>query len=234
MAEIEFGVQGEPIEQTQIRVRKAARALGRHGLGHAYGHISARLDSDSFLVCVAKPMGNIAPGEDGVVVPVDGPLPDGVLGEVRCHQQIYRRRPEIGGICRTFLRDVMTLSTLRRTPRPLHGFATYFTPRPPLWDDPLLLRNDEAASRLADQLGDARAIVMRGNGAIMVGETVEESIVMAFYLEEAAKTELAVLATGIEPEVLTPEQAEARAVTSGRIFERMWDYLTHGDPENGI
>ena len=49
---------------------------------------------------------------------------------------------------------------------------------------------------------------------------------------EAGKTELAVLATGIEPEVLTPEQAEARAVTSGRIFERMWDYLTHGDPEN--
>lgn len=232
MAETEFGVQGESIEQTQIRVRKAARALGRHGLGHAYGHISARLDAHSFLVCIAKPMGNIAPGEDGVVVPVDGPLPEGVLGEVRCHQQIYRRRAEVGGICRTFLRDVMTLSTLRRTPRPLHGFATYFAPRPPLWDDPLLLRNDEAASRLADQLGDARAIVMRGNGAIMVGETVEESIVMAFYLEEAAKTELAVLGAGIEPEVLTPEQADARAVKSGRIFERMWDYLTHGDPEN--
>ncbi len=231
MAETEFGVQGEPIERTQIRVRKAARALGRHGLGHAYGHISARLDADSFLVCVAKPMGNIAPGEDGVVVPVDGPLPDGVLGEVRCHQQIYRRRPEVGGICRTFLRDVMTLSTMGLTPRPLHGFASYFAPRPPLWDDPLLLRNDEAASRLADQLGDSRAIVMRGNGVVLTGATVEESIVMAFYLEEAAKTELAVMAAGIEPVVLTPEQAEARAVSSGRIYERMWDYLTHGDPE---
>lgn len=232
MAETEFGVQGEPIEQTQTRVRKAARALGRHGLGHAYGHISARLDADSFLVCIAKPMGNIAPGEDGVIVPVDGPLPEGVLGEVRCHQQIYRRRPEVGGICRTFLRDVMTLSTMGLTPRPLHGFASYFAPRPPLWDDPLLLRNDAAASRLADQLGDARAIVMRGNGVVLTGATVEESIVMAFYLEEAAKTELAVMAAGGDPKVLTPEQAEVRSVSSGRIYERMWDYLTHGDPEN--
>lgn len=233
MAETEFGAPGEPIERTQIRVRMAARALNRHGLGHAYGHISARLDADSFLVCAAKPMGNIAPGEAGTVVPIDGKLPDGVLGEVRCHQQIYRRRPELGGICRTFLREVMTLSTLRRTPRARHGFGSYFSPPPPLWDDPRLLRSDEAAAELADQLGGARAIVMRGNGVILTGATVEESIVMAFYLEEAAKTELTVLAIGDNAEAveLSPAEAEARAVSSGRIFERMWDYLTFGDPE---
>lgn len=234
MAETEFGTLGEPIERTQIRVRKAARALGRHGLGHAFGHISARLDADSFLVCAAKPMGNILPGEDGTVVPVEGPLPDGVLGEVRCHQQIYRRRADVNGICRTFLREVMTLSTMRLTPRPRHGFGTYFAPCPPLWDDPLLLRNDEAASRLADRLGDARAIVLRGNGVILTGATVEESIVMTFFLEEAAKTELTVLAIGdnADPVVLPDEQAAARAVSSGRVFERMWDYLTFGDPED--
>ncbi len=56
---------------------------------------------------------------------------------------------------------------------------------------------------------------------------------MAFYLEEAAKTELAVMATGREDEsvVYGADQAKARAVSSGRIFERMWDYLTDGDPE---
>lgn len=234
MTEIEFGCLGEPVEATQIRVRKAARALPRHDLGHAYGHISARLDDSSFLVCAAKPMGMIAPGEDGTVVPIDGPLPDGVLGEVRCHQQIYRRRADVNGICRTFLRNVMTLSTMRLTPRPLHGFASYFAPQPPLWDDPELLRDDQAAAGLAETLGDARAIVMRGNGCILTGATVEESIVMAFYLEEAAKTELAVLAAGdrAQPVVLSDEQAAARGVSSGRIFERMWEYLTFGDPEN--
>ena len=234
MAETEFGRIGEPIEATQIRVRKAARALARHDLGHAYGHVSARLDDERFLVCAAKPMGLIRPGESGTVVPVEGALPEGVLGEVRCHQQIYRRRPDVNGICRTFLRETMTLSTFRRVPRARHGFGSYFAPGPALWDDPALLRSDEAAARLAERLGESRAIVMRGNGVILTGATVEESIVMAFYLEEAARTELAVMTIGDNAQsVEIPlDEAKARATNTGRIFERMWDYLTHGDPEN--
>jgi HCOMODA/2-hydroxy-3-carboxy-muconic semialdehyde decarboxylase len=233
MTNSDFGRLGEPRADTERRVRMAARALGRNDLGHAYGHVSARLDEKSFLVCAPKPMGLIAPGEAGTVVPIEGPLPDGVLGEVRCHQQIYKRRPEINGISRTFLRAVMTLSALRRTPRPLHGFASYFAPRPPLWDDTALLRSDAAAAALAECLGDARAVVMRGNGVILTGATVEESIVMAFYLEEAAKSELALLGAGqsVNIAVYSPDEAAARAVSSGGIFERMWSYLSAGDPE---
>jgi len=233
MSDTEFGSLGEPVARTQVRVRMAARALGRNDLGHAFGHVSARLDGDSFLVCAPKPMGLIRPEDDGTVVPIDGPLPDGVLGEVRCHQQIYQRRPDVNGIARTFLRDVMTLSTFQRTPKPRIGFASYFAPCPPLWDDPLLLRDDAAAAKFADTLGDARAIVMRGNGCVLTGASVEEAIVMAFFLEESAKTELAVMASGQEADsvIYSDDQAKARAVSSGRIFERMWDYLTDGDPE---
>ena len=233
MENTEFGYLGEDISATEVRVRMAARALGCNNLGHAYGHVSARLDSDTFLVCAPKPMGLITPEDKGTVVPIEGPLPDGVLGEVRCHQQIYKRRNDVNGIARTFLRNVMTLSTFQRTPRPRIGFASYFAPAPPLWDDPLLLRDDETAKKLAHTLGDARAIVMRGNGCILTGATVEEAIVMAFYLEEAATTELAVMASGQEDRslVYSDEQAKSRAVSSGQIFERMWDFLTHGDPE---
>ena len=178
-------------------------------------------------------MGLIAPEDNGTVVPVEGALPDGVLGEVRCHQHIYKRRNDVNGIARTFLRDVMTLSTFQRTPRPRIGFGSYFAPAPPLWNDPLLLRDDQTAAELAKTLADARAIVMRGNGCILTGATLEEAIVMAFYLEESATTELAIMASNQEDNslVLSDEQSKARAVSSGQIFERMWDYLTHGDPE---
>ncbi len=231
----EFGAIGEPLDKTQLRVRLAARALARHNLVHAYGHVSARLDNDSFLVCAAKPMGLIDPGEVGTVVPVEGGLPDGVLGEVRCHQRIYKARPEINGISRVFPRKVMTLSTLRRTPEARIGFGTYFYPRAPLWDDPLLIRSDELAAGFAEALGDARAIVMRGNGAVCVGETVEESVVMAFYLEESAATELDVMATGAADDAVcyTEKQAGIRATGTGRIYERLWEYMIAGDPELG-
>lgn len=236
MPDSSFGILGEPIENTQLRVRKAARALSRHGLAHAYGHVSARLDADSFLVCAAKPMGLIAPGEAGSVVPVSGPLPDGVLGEVRCHQQIYARRPDVNGICRFFPRKVMTLSTMKMTPKSRLGFGSYFHPAPPLWDDPLLLRSDEQAAMFAETLGEARAIVMRGNGAVTVGAGIEEAVVMAFYLEESAKTEIDVMgirAAGQGLEALfSDEEAETRAVGTGMIYERMWEFMTAGDLES--
>jgi HCOMODA/2-hydroxy-3-carboxy-muconic semialdehyde decarboxylase len=233
MPETEFGSLGEPLEETQRRVRLAARALGRHNLVHAYGHVSARLDAERFLVCAPRPMGMIDVGEDGTIVPIDGPLPDGVLGEVRCHQRIYAARADVNGISRVFPRNVLTLSSFRMTPRARIGFGTYFHPQPPLWDDPLLVRSDEPAIAFAETLGAARAIVMRGNGAVCVGPTVEESVIMAFYLEEAAGTELAVLATGNAAESVcyTDEQAAIRATGTGRIYERLWDYMTAGDPE---
>jgi HCOMODA/2-hydroxy-3-carboxy-muconic semialdehyde decarboxylase len=216
-----------------VLVRRAARALDRAGLVNAYGHCSARIDERTFLVCAPKPMGLIEPGEPGTIVPVDGPLPEGVLGEVRTHQQIYRRRPDVGGITRTFGPNVLALSALRATPKPRHGFGAYFAPQPPLWDDPQLLRSDEQAAALAEQLGAARAIVMRGNGAITVAPTLEAAVVLAWYLDDAARVELAVRAAGQvdDAPVFSAEESEKRSVTAGGIYERMWAYLTRTDPE---
>ncbi len=216
-----------------VLVRRAARALANAGLVNAYGHCSVRIDERTFLVCAPKPMGLIAPGEAGTVVAVDEPLPDGVLGEVRTHQQIYRRRPDVGGITRTFGPYVLALSALRATPLPRHGFGAYFAPQPPLWDDPQLVRSDEQAAALAEQLGGARAIVMRGNGAITASATLEEAVVLAWYLEDAARVELAVRSAGgfATAPVLTAEECAKRALAAGGIYERMWAYLTRNDPE---
>ena len=172
-------------ESQQLELRVAARALARGNLVHAYGHCSRRLDASTFLVCAAKPMGTILPGDEGCVVPVDGALPDGVLGEVRIHQAIYARRPAVGAICRIMPPQVGLLALLRRTPRPRHGFGAYFAPGPALWDDPRLLRDDAAAGRLADTLGGAKAIVMRANGAVVVGENLVEAVALSWFLEEA-------------------------------------------------
>lgn len=217
----------------QRELRLAARGLARGNLVHAYGHCSTRLDKQSFLVCAPKPMGTILPGEAGTQVPVSGALPEGVLGEVRIHQAIYRRRPDVGAICRIMPPQLGLLALLRRTPRPRHGFGAYFAPGPTLWEDPRLLRDDAAADRLAAQLGAGNAIVMRANGAVVVGATLVEAVALSWFLEEAARVEigLAQLRADGDETLLTPEETLARQVTAGRVYERMWEYLTHGDPE---
>ncbi|AUH50017.1 class II aldolase [Chromobacterium sp. ATCC 53434] len=218
---------------TDRKLRVAARALGRAGLAHAYGHFSARLDAGHFLVCAPKPMALLESADQGTVVPVNGALPDGVLGEVRIHQQIYARRPDVGAVARSMPPKLVSLSVLSRTPLPRHGFGSYFAPFVPLWDDPLLIRSDAQAGALAELIGDGRAVVMRGNGAVVAGDSIEEALVLSWYLEDAARVELDVLScgAGLLSKTLTQVQCEARATFSGRILERMWDYLCSGDCE---
>lgn len=216
---------------TAHTVRLAARAIGRHGLAHAYGHCSARLDASSFLVCPPRPMGLIAPGEACTVVPLDGPLPAGVLGEVRIHREIYKRRPDVGGIVRSMPPKTMSLGTLRRVPRALHGFGSYFQGKAHLWDDPQLLRSDTAATELATLMGQGRAVLMRGNGLVIAGSSLEEAVVLSWYFEDAARVELDALASGIEPTCLSSGECAERANWDGQIRERMWTWLTAGDQE---
>lgn len=224
-----------PVKNFDIarNVRVAARALGRHGLVHAYGHCSARIDAETFMVCPSRPMGSIELGEACTQVHIDGPLPDGVLGEVRLHQHIYKSRPEIGGVVRFMSPKMMSLAALGLTPKPRHGFGTYFAPSPPLWDDPQLIRDDEKAINVIAQMGEAPAVMMRGNGAVTAGDTLKEAVVLAWYLEDACRVELDALASGLSEiaPIISDEEAKLRATKAGNIFERMWDHLVADDPE---
>jgi HCOMODA/2-hydroxy-3-carboxy-muconic semialdehyde decarboxylase len=96
----------------------------------------------------------------------------------------------------------------------------------------MLVRDDEAASGVAATLADSRAVVLRGNGAVTVGGTVEEATVLCWFLEEAARVELALqqLDAGSAPE-LTDDEATRRATWEGGLLDRIWTYLTRGDPE---
>jgi len=218
--------------EAALRIRLAGRALARHGLVHAYGHCSMRLDERTVLVSPGKPLGLMAPGEACLPVRIDEPLPPTVLGEVRAHLAIYRRRPDVNGIVRAMPPNVMSLAAMALTPRARHGFGAYFHPRPPLLNDPQLLRSDAQAETAAETLGDARALLMRGNGCIIAGASIEEALVLCWYLEDAARIELAALAAGRGDEALLgAEDAYARATWSGLIRERMWDFLVAGDPE---
>ena len=222
------------IEALERRVRVAARALARHGLVQAWGHCSARIDDERLLVCAARPMGRIDVGEAGTIVHIDRPLPDGVLGEVRIHQQVYRQRPEIGGVCRVMPPVTTALSSLRIVPRPRHGVGA-FNAACRFWEDPRLLRDDGLASDLVAHMGDAPALVMRANGAVTVGGSIEIAAGLAWCLEDAARVEQVVraVASGDEAQnaLLSSPEIDQRQVSSGRVFERLWDYLATGDPE---
>lgn len=228
--------EGESVPGLARRVRMAGRAVAGAGLVNAYGHCSARIDDSRFIVSPTRPLGLVTREDPCVEVMVDRPLPPGAAGEVRIHQAVYRRRPDVGGICRTQPPNTMTLSVARITPRARHGFSSYFAPAPPLWDDPALVRDEASASKIAEALGDGPAIVLRGNGAVTVGATIEEATVLCWFLEDSARVELDLLKianSGVPVSELSAAEATRRATWEGALLDRMWAYLTRDDPERG-
>jgi HCOMODA/2-hydroxy-3-carboxy-muconic semialdehyde decarboxylase len=215
-------------------LRIAARSLSRAGLVHAYGHCSTRTSADVLRVCPAMPMGLIPQGTNGTDVPVEGALPEGVLGEVRLHQEIYRRDTDIGGVVRFMGPSLMALGALGLAPALRHGFGCYFYPGAGFWGDPQLIRDGDRARGVIDAMGESAGVVMRGNGAVVRASSLERAVVLAWYLEDAARVELAALASGLADSapVISVEEARQRATDQGGIFERMWEHLTHADPES--
>ncbi len=162
-------------------------------------------------------------------------MPDGVLGEVRMHREVYRLRPTVNAVVRFISPNVTALSALGRTPRPRHGFGAYFSPEVPLWPDPNLIRNDAAAEGVARMMGSAAGIVVSVNGAVVGGVDAAQALTLAIFLEDSARVELAALQAGFcDQPGLTPEQCAARAGWVGRVAERQWQYWTEGDPEMAL
>lgn len=221
------------LESSQREVRLLARAADRAGLATAFGHCSVRLDHNRFLVCAARPMGLITAQDNGVVVPLDGPMPEGVLGEVRMHREVYRLRPAIRAVLRFISPSVTALAAMGRTPRARHGFGSYFWPEVPIWKDPALIRNDPAAKGVAQAMGAGAAIVVSVNGAVVCGADAAQALALGVFLEDAARVELAVMSAGrADHPGLGEEEANTRATWSGQVAERLWEYWTQGDPEH--
>jgi HCOMODA/2-hydroxy-3-carboxy-muconic semialdehyde decarboxylase len=207
----------------------AGRALARAGLVHAFGHCSVRV-GNRFTVTPARPIGLLSEDDEFPMVDLDqGELPAGVAGEVLIHRAIYRSRQDVNAVCRVQPRNVMTLSVLGRTPRCFPGFGAYFGAGVPLWESPQLVRTSEEATAVAARLGTASAVVLRGNGAVTVAESLPRAVTLAWFLERAADVDLEILKLGdlgSTARELTETEAVQRATWQGGIAERMWEFLT--------
>ena len=72
-----------------------------------------------------------------------------------------------------------------------------------------LINSEELGKRVAETLGDRRAILLVGHGAITVGVDVPEAVTTVLLMEETAKLQLLAAAAGkvqtMPPEILNPD-----------------------------
>jgi ribulose-5-phosphate 4-epimerase/fuculose-1-phosphate aldolase len=203
----------------------AAHALAVAGLVTAFGHISVREGEDGFLITPPKPLGSLEPNESLLEISLaEDELPEGVPGEAWVHWAIYKSRSDVEGICRA-QPPISTAVTSTGVPiRPLHGQGAFLGKEVPIYEDARLIRGRDAGEALAERLGDAGGIIMRGNGAVTVGSSVGVAVARMWVLEVSAELNRTAATAGT-PQVLTEEEFSYWESVSEEILERIWSYL---------
>jgi HCOMODA/2-hydroxy-3-carboxy-muconic semialdehyde decarboxylase len=203
----------------------AAHALDAAGLVTAFGHVSFREGQDGFRITPPKSLGSLNSDEPlSEISLAEYELPGGVPGEAWIHWAIYKSRPDVEGICRA-QPPISTAVTSAGLPiRPLHGQGAFIGEEVPVYDDARLIRDREAGEALAEDLGSAGGIVMRGNGAVTVGTSVGAAAARMWVLERSAEMNQAAASAGT-PRPLGEEEFAYWESVSEEILERIWSYL---------
>jgi len=209
----------------RLVVATATRVLAVAGLFDMHGHISVR-DSDTvYIGDRGASRISLRPAQVATVRLSDGAR----IGEAEppsetpLHLAAYRARPDIGSAAHFHPRAATAFAVAGRPLVVASNAGAFFGGTIVAYDNPELMRTDKLAAPAARDLGAARAILLRGHGALVVGEDAIECVTAALFLEESAERLLLAHQLGTPREYTADEIRRVRAAVAGRsVMEKAW------------
>lgn len=203
----------------------AGRILAATGLVTAFGHLSVRAGDDRMVITPPRPLGELTACSPFVALDLGSEeLPAGAAKESWIHLAIAERRPEVRAICRAQPETTTALVAAGAHLRPLHGQGSFLGAEVPVFDDSRLVRDRGRADLLAERLGEAPGLVMRGNGAVTVGSSVPHAVARMWVLEASARITATAASAGT-PTPLPEAEQEAWRQAEIELCQRIWDHL---------
>ncbi|WP_454197323.1 class II aldolase/adducin family protein [Nocardia sp. Marseille-Q1738] len=212
-------------DQIRAALMTGGRALAAHGLVTAFGHLSCRSGAGRMLITPPLPLGYLDPADLFTELAIDATeLPAGAPKEAWLHMVIARERPDVTAICRAQPPIATALTAAGHRIEPVHGQGALLGPSVPVIDDALLVRDVQRGDQVAQRLGEGRAAVLRGNGAVTVGGSVGEAVALMWLLEASAALNQAALAVG-ERRPLSQQEQAAWLAAGPELSARIWAWL---------
>jgi ribulose-5-phosphate 4-epimerase/fuculose-1-phosphate aldolase len=96
----------------------------------------------------------------------------------------------------------------------------------PLFERTGQVESPERAAEIARLLGPAKAVLLRGHGAVVVGQSIPEVCMLSLYLEESARLQVEAMKLG-EPQYINRDEAErvARSTFKPASTLRAWEHF---------
>ena len=144
--------------------------------------------------------------------------------EIHIHTAIYRRRQGVNAVAHLHPPITTALSVAGKPYVPVIHHGAIFLDGVPVHDDCRHVNTREKGDALALTLGDKRAVIMRGHGAVVVADSVKGVFFGSVYLEDNAAKLIEAYKMG-EPFVLNQEELEVgKNIWRQPQFEKIWHY----------
>ena len=214
------------------------RILAHEDVVDAFGHVSLRHpDNPEHYLMARSRSPELVTMDDimeftlqGDIVGDDSRKP---YAERHIHGGIFERRPDVQSVVHNHSHAIIPFSVTKTPLRPLMHVTGVLGHEVPVWDiednfggTSLLVTNMDQGRDLAETLGDARVVLMRGHGCAIAAGDLKEAVLTAIYTQVNAKLQLQAMSLG-EVKYLSAEEIELTPQTliGPLAMERAWEYF---------
>jgi ribulose-5-phosphate 4-epimerase/fuculose-1-phosphate aldolase len=214
----------------------ANRILADQGVVDGYGHVSVRHPADPQRYLLSR---SIAPelvtAADVMEYDLDGSAVDArgrtSYLERFIHGEIYRVRPDVKAVVHNHSPSVIPFGVSTVPLRPLYHMSAFLGGGVPVFDiraaagqaTDMLVRTSALGRALAQTLRDRPVALMRGHGAVVVGDTLPRVVFRSVYTEVNARLQAQAMALGGPVTYLDDEEARRAEASVGGTIPRPWE-----------
>jgi HCOMODA/2-hydroxy-3-carboxy-muconic semialdehyde decarboxylase len=210
----------------------AYRILAEFGVIDAYGHVSIRSPANPQRYYIARSLApEVVQVDDLMEYDLDSnPLEARGRESVReryIHGEIYKARPDVMAVVHNHSPSVIPFSVTGVPMRPIYHMASFIGEGVPNFEirevekgTDLLVKTPKLGQALARTLGKSPASLMRGHGAVVVGENIARAVGRSVYLEQSAQLQMQAMA--LSEKITYLDDAEVKASTPVQDYKRAW------------
>jgi ribulose-5-phosphate 4-epimerase/fuculose-1-phosphate aldolase len=183
------------INELKKKLVEAAAICEMEGLSDAFGHVTVRVPGTNEILMTPQGAPGRAKVSEIVTLDLNGKKIRGrgkPNSEFPIHTSIYRVRKDVQSVVHVHPPKVVAFSIAGKELLPMRISDRKFVPSVPIFGDPgtdVYIDTDKLGDKMAQALGKGFALIIRGHGAVTVGESIEDACLNAVHLEKIAEAQ---------------------------------------------
>ena len=215
------------VKRVEMELKIGAKIL-EWEIGDVWGHVGSRLPENSGIaVQMFRPPEQ---GSKDWLVHFDYALKKlagvgTIPRESVIYTEIFKARPDVNAVVHCHASMCVALSLANKPVNWVHMQSSRFKGGTPIFPRPIYILDSAEGAALAETLGSASAMMIKGHGIVTVGASIDEACINALYMERTAKIIAIAALHGYQGP--TEESIQVLSSTREKLFKQPRVKMSH-------